>query len=720
MEKLLIDIAIKGPFFKGFTYYTDIRYKECIFPGQLAEVSFGKRIETGYVMGFSGSKTEDYPGIKPIIDIVNISQTCDDHILSVINFIAEYYHSPPGAVYSFAVCNYERILRIAAKKDSGPADNSLNTREAEILSYIRSKKNTALSSLKHRLKDCSMLKLALSLLWKRGFIDIVFDDCRSAEIERKMKDFSLSEKQNAVYNAIFSELEKGFSTHLIYGITGSGKTFIYLRLIQDIIKAGKQALILVPEIGLSIHLEKMFREFIPGTEMLHSSVGKRQKRYILQKARDGRIDLIIGPRSALFIPFHRLGIIIIDEEHDKSYKQESIPCYNARDAGIFRAKAQDVPIVLGSATPSIESYYNARIKNKYMFHELTERYGESRLPELFLVDLKEEKAKKRSTIISQLLLENLKEMFEKGDQGILFINRRGFYSAIICLKCGSSIRCTRCSVSMSYHQEIDRLVCHQCGRQRRMPDRCPYCGSEKQSSFGFGTEHVEELIRSYIPGIRILRFDSDNIRQRDKDKRLFEFGMHEYDIIVGTQMITKGFDFPKVNLVGVIQADESLYMPDFRGAERTYQIINQVSGRSGRRNKVGRVIIQTYLPEHYSIQYSLKNDYYGFAEKELKSRKKFGYPPYRRLCMISSSGYKKERVLDLISKIYERLCRVKTGDISIIGPVSAFVEKRKNMYRWNILLQGSIGQINRMLSDISEIYLSNSSAVTIDMDPYTF
>lgn len=721
MGRLFVDIAVKGPFYTSFTYYTDSRYEECLFPGQMAQVSFGKRTVTGYIRGISRDESCHKAGLKPLLDIVNINDNCDKNTLAIIDFITDYYHAPCGAVYPYAVPNYERITRLESKENSG-LQIKLTSMESEILAIMRSKKGMSPAGLKKKLKNCNGINLALSFLWKRGLIEILFDFPEFKNRVFKTIEIRLTGRQQEIYSAITSQFPKGFSSHLIYGITGSGKTYIYMKLIQDAVKKGGQALLLVPEIGISMHLEKLFREFIPNTSMIHSSLGKKDKRHIFQNAANGLSSLVIGPRSALFIPFRDLKLIIIDEEHDKSYKQENVPCYNARDVAVYRAMKENIPVILGSATPSLESYYNARIKGKYSFYELRERYGQSSLPEIITVDLRQEKEKKQSTIISSLLIENLQRMKQEGDQGIIFINRRGFYSAIICLKCGESIKCRGCSVSMSYHSDIDRLVCHQCGKKRAMPEDCPYCGSQKLTSFGFGTEQVAELIGSYIPGIRILRFDSDKVKQREKDSLLKNFADHAYDLIVGTQMITKGFDFPKVNLVGVIQADENLYMPDFRGAERTYQIISQVSGRSGRREKKGMVIIQTYMPEHYSIAYSLINDYYGFAEKELVLRKRYGYPPYKKLCMISASGYNKIRVMQIASRLYDKLCENKKGNVSIIGPVSAFIEKRKNQYRWNILLQGNLSSINSLLSSVSSVYQSSAStgSITVDMDPYSF
>lgn len=717
MRKLYLNIAVKGPFYSYWTYFAQEKYRDCFFPGQVIRVPLKNSKVKGYIHSISYEYYDTHE-LREIIDIENIQNTIDNDILQLINFIRKYYHAPLGTVYSYAVSNNEKIKSInIIETDLDP--ELLNDDEICIIDYLREKKQVSNTALRRKFKNYSKLNLMLSYLKLKNYIDIVFENRGLANNERDHYDIQLNDSQNEIYKKIYEEIDRGFSTHLIYGITGSGKTYIYLKLIADMIKKEKQTLLLVPEIGLSMQLKRRFQEFIPSTAMLASSISKKDRRSILEGIRQGRHKLILGPRSSVFVPFNDLGLIIIDEEHDRSYKQDNPPCYNARDIGIYRAKIKNIPIVLGSGTPSLESYYNAKFKHKYKYYELLFRYGGSCLPEIHIVDLKKEKEENRSTKLSRLLLENLKKMQEEGDQGILFINRRGFYSSIICLKCGDSIRCGRCSVSMAYHSNADRLVCHQCGYSRLMVDSCPYCGNKKQTHFGFGTEQIEELLKEYMPDIRVIRFDSDNIKQGNKDFLLEEFAKHKYDIIIGTQMITKGFDFPKVNLVGVIQADENLYIPDFRGAERTYQIISQVSGRSGRRKKKGIVILQTYMPDHYSIVHSLKNDYEGFAEKELKLRKRFGYPPFKRQCLISSIGYNKKKVLNQIKVLYDRLHKYR-GDLTIIGPVSAFIEKRKNEYRWNILIQGDLHNINSALSSIYQIYIENISGIAIDMDPNTF
>lgn len=719
MEKIYLDIAVKGPFDKCWTYSSDIKYGPCLFIGQKVRIIFGNRKDTGYIhriyKDFSGDKNK----IKDILDIINIQNIYTNSIFKIINFINDYYHAPIGYCYSNAITEHERIKKVHFVKDHCSAD-ILTGFETELMNYIKARGPVSISGMAKKFHDEEGLYISLSYLNYSGLIGISFDNGFDEIPDTVNKAIILSDEQQIVYNDIYASLNSGFSTHLIHGITGSGKTFIYLKLARDIIMMGRQVLLLVPEIGLSIQLKNRFQQFIASTAMLHSSLGKGTRKQIINSIRNGTYKLVIGPRSSLFIPFDDLGLIIIDEEHDRSFKQDTVPSYNARDIAVYRAKTENIPIILGSGTPCLESYYNSRHKGKYKFYELLGRYGDSSLPNIILVDLKEEKAQKRSTLLSRPLMEQICRMKEAREQGIIFINRRGFYSAIICLKCGDSIKCLRCSVSMSYHHDTDRLVCHQCGYKRLMVDNCPYCGSERQTHFGFGTEQVEEMIREYMPGLRILRFDSDKVKQKDKDRLLADFMEHNFDLIVGTQMITKGFDFPGVTLVGVIQADENLYIPDFRGAERTFQTISQVSGRSGRRHKKGVVVLQTYMPEHYSIEYSIKGDYQSFAEKELRLRQRLGYPPFKRQCLISATGHKKSKVLELINNIYERIEKHKDDKITVIGPASAFIEKRKYLYTWNILLQGGLKSINKALNSINDIYKANMSIISIDMDPYTF
>lgn len=535
---------------------------------------------------------------------------------------------------------------------------------------------------------------------------------------------SLTSDQKQIADTIFPYITRStFQPFLIHGVTGSGKTEIYLHLAEKALEQKKGVLVLVPEIALSTQLEALFRQrFGLRLAVWHSglSCGTRydQWRQILE----GKREIVLGVRSAVFMPVARLGLIIVDEEHDTSYKQEDRLRYHARDVALMRASMLGIPIVLGSATPSLQSVYHTR-SNRYMSLSLPRRILDRPLPSLELVDMRREKGKYR--ILSRPLQEALSETVENRRQAILFLNRRGFSTFFLCRTCGNVIQCSHCSVSLTYHQKEDRLRCHYCGCEKEVPERCPSCDHPTLIPYGFGTERVEEEVRLLLPKARLVRIDRDTVSHSGQISELLNAVRYrQADVLVGTQMIAKGHDFPGVTLVGVINADTTLQIPDFRAGEATVQILLQVAGRAGRGELPGRVILQTYNPHHYTIQSALNMDYSGFCSKELASREQLQYPPYTRMLkmLITSpdENVTKEAAYKLASLCRETASRSQY--IAVLGPAPAPLAKLKNRFRWHIYLKAWTSQdlqkfTETILKQAKTYSLPKHVQLAIDRDP---
>jgi primosomal protein N' (replication factor Y) len=480
-----------------------------------------------------------------------------------------------------------------------------------------------------------------------------------------------------------------FGAFLLFGITGSGKTEVYLRAIERSLAEDRQAIVLVPEISLTPQTVRRFRERFDRVAVLHSAQPEAERRRWWKATRDGEVDVVVGPRSAVFAPVPRLGLIVVDEEHDTSFKQGRTPRYHARDVAVVRARLSDAVVVLGSATPSLESYRNA-MEGKYRMLRLTERVGGGSLPPVEIVDMgREMRETKRFTHFSRRLRTVLSDARRDRRQSMLFLNRRGFSTLLLCRQCGEGLTCERCSVSLTYHQGLGRAVCHLCGHERRVPPDCPACGQPGLLHRGFGTEKVESEIAELYPEARVARMDSDTMTTRDSYERVLDsVGRGEVDILVGTQMIAKGLHFPEVTAVGVVDADTSLRLPDFRAAERTFQLIAQVAGRTGRSESGGRVVVQTFRPGQPAIEAAAAHDYQLFAEEELRQRRAFGYPPFGRLLLAVVSGKRAGAVVERSRRVADILAEAAGGpETRVLGPTTPPVERVKDRVRRQVLLK---------------------------------
>jgi primosomal protein N' (replication factor Y) len=506
-------------------------------------------------------------------------------------------------------------------------------------------------------------------------------------------------------------------------VTGSGKTEIYMRAAEHFLAAGKSSLILVPEIGLTPQLTDRFAERFPGkTAVLHSALTARRRIDEWIRIYRGEAPIVIGTRSAVFAPLRNLALIVVDEEHETSYKQDNVPQYHARDTAVMRAKLAGCAVVLGSATPSMESFRNAEGK-KYEYVALTTRVEDRPLPDVEIVNMREEYAAEgKQVVFSRRLLQAIAARLERREQTMILLNRRGYAAFLLCRHCAFTFQCSSCSVSMTYHRAIDKLLCHYCGLARKPASRCPECSSEYIYYIGEGTERLELDLKSLFPDARVGRIDRDTMRHiRDYQRVLGGFRDGEIDILVGTQMIAKGHDFPRVTLVGVIGADAALSQPDFRAAERTFQLLTQVAGRSGRGDQRGEVVIQSYFPDHYTFQLACRQRFEDFYSRESRYRRAMFYPPFTALAAIMVTDRDPARAATTAREVSEFLDSLRTNAIRILGPAPAPLERIKKLHRHQLLVKSSSratlhALLERLQSHLEEKKLS-TPRVTIDIDP---
>ncbi len=538
------------------------------------------------------------------------------------------------------------------------------------------------------------------------------------------------DQQNAIAQ-LKRALDAGvFSTHLLHGVTGSGKTQVYIEAIYHTLAKGRSAIVLVPEIALTPQTVRRFRaHFGDRVAVFHSRMSAGERYDSWRKTWEGKHKIVIGPRSAIFSPLKNIGLIIVDEEHEPSYKQtDQAPRYNGRDIAVVRAQVEKAVVILGSATPAVESYFNASI-GKYNLIEMKSRIDDVPMPEVEIVDMRHEPkiiGRKEPIIFSRRLRKKIDEKLSRGEQIILFLNRRGFATMFKCHDCGYTATCENCDISLTYHVHGRLLKCHYCGFTRRAPDVCPECRGRDVMLRGIGTQRVEDELRELFPGVKAMRMDMDTTKGRNAhDRVLSKFGRGEYQVLLGTQMVAKGLDFPNVTLVGVISADTELYFPDFRAAERTFQLLTQVAGRAGRKDKLGEVVIQTFSPEHYSLQFAKKHDYESFFKAELFDRKSLLYPPYSRLINILFKGPEEKRVEAVAVQIAELI--PPHSAYRILGPTPAQMVKIQNNYRWQIILmsdkQNDAGgremkqALRGALAKFKEKHRSTKVQISIDVDP---
>lgn len=532
-----------------------------------------------------------------------------------------------------------------------------------------------------------------------------------------------AEQQHALTKITNAIDEKRTETFLLHGITGSGKTEIYLQAIQKTIADGKEAIVLVPEISLTPQMTERFKSrFGDLVAVMHSGLSVGEKYDEWRKVQQGKVKVVVGARSAVFAPFKNLGLLILDEEHESTYKQEDSPRYHARDVAIWRGNYYNCPVILGSATPALESYARAK-KGVYTLLTLENRAKNQALPTVHIVDMREQLQAGNRSMFSQPLMDALRERLEKKEQTVLFLNRRGYSSFVLCRDCGTTVQCPNCDISLTYHRYSEKLKCHYCGHDEYVPSSCPQCQSEHIRYFGTGTQKVEEEIHKLFPEAKVLRMDVDTTKQKGAHEKLLdEFGAGGADILLGTQMIAKGLDFPNITLVGVLSADTSLHLPDYRAAEKTFQLMTQVSGRAGRHDKPGEVFVQTYTPEHYAIELSKEQLYTPFYEREMHARHIAGYPPYYYIALIQVSHEDVMMAAEYAGRATEYLRSNLSFNVSVIGPTTASISRLQNRYRYQCLIKYKVEpNLIPVLLQLIKMYRSEwikkGIVLTVDLDP---
>ncbi|MDR2862175.1 MAG: primosomal protein N' [Syntrophobacterales bacterium] len=622
---------------------------------------------------------------------------------------------------------YERWV----KANPPDADRKLTAKQHALLKNVISTGEMSLSVLKQR-EYCT--PSILKALHEKGYIEFTekrksrqpFSIFLTGEIESSPPPSLNQNQRKAVEKIVMAFSSSQFSVMLLHGVTGSGKTEVYIAAAKKVIASGGDVLFLAPEISLAIQLAKRIQPRFPGMDMaiLHSEISPSLRYEQWLDIHKGEIKIVVGARSAVFAPLKNLKLIVVDEEHDESYKQDERFRYHGRDAAIMRGKLSGATVVLGSATPSIQTFFHAQL-GRYTYLSLPDRVENRSLPEVTIVPMENERNRNTISILSPPLISAMSASLAGGYQILLFLNQRGFHTFFYCPDCRHTISCPNCTVSLTYHRETEMLHCHYCGHQEKASSICPNCGKERIIRYGTGTERLEAEVRRHFPGAAIGRMDRDTATGKNREMILSALERREIDILVGTQMITKGHDFPHINLVGIVSADLSLNIPDFRAAERTFQLLTQVSGRSGRGDIPGRVIIQTVNPDYYVLQKARDQDYHSFYQSEIKVRKTLIYPPFSRLVALHLSAPHKNRAEKAMETLRQAMAAIKKKTIynavEIIGPSHSPIEKLYGQYRWQILLKGkNISHLHSLAQDIILANKSKTLKITPDVDPIRF
>lgn len=710
---------------KTFTYKINKEQLPLLKVGMRVVVPFGKQTLEGFVLKIYENKDVSLENkLKEIISIVDTYPILNEELLTLGKYISKttlcslmtsYQAMLPKALKAKKKVNmtpkYDTYICI----NYGMYNNDIkfNASQEKILELLKENKK-----VKKEVLNKISVSSVNTLLKKNILLEEKEENYRYNLINEEKIKFNLNEEQQKVYKEIFNSINTN-ETFLLYGVTGSGKTNVYMKVIEDVIKNNKTAILLVPEISLTPQIIKRFTSYFSNIAVLHSGLSDGEKYDEWRKINEGKVNIVIGARSAIFAPLKNIGVIIIDEEHSQTYKQENNPRYNAIDIAKERCKYHNCPLILGSATPSLESFARAK-KNVYKLLELKNRYNNNTMPKVEIIDMNKE-FKKASGYFSNTLIDQIKETLERKEQVILFLNRRGYSSFLTCSSCGYVEKCPNCDISLTYHKSSNMLRCHYCGYATKRKKLCPKC-QEEFKDYGIGTEKVEEELKSLIKDAKIIRMDVDTTTTKNAHAKIINSFLEEkYNILVGTQMIAKGLDFPNVTLVGVLNADIGLNFPDFRSSETTFSLLNQVLGRSGRGNKEGKVLIQTFNPEHYAIAYTKNHDYLGFYNEEMKIRKILKYPPYYYICSIKiiSKDYNlaSKSSYDVVNYLKQNI----KNEI-ILGPSVCNVFKLNNNYRFQIIIKyKDINNILEYLTNIEHHYFNKKDIkVEIDFNPLKF
>lgn len=623
-----------------------------------------------------------------------------------------------------------RMIDIAGKQKLEQIKETISSnaiRQNELIKWMIEHESTTVSA-KNLLEQTGIQPAVLKALIEKGAAVEQYTEVYREPDAPQLKDVAipkhLTDEQTIALDLISTSLNSGQSeTFLLHGVTGSGKTEVYLRAIHEVLEKGQEAIVLVPEISLTPQMTARFKErFGPLVAVMHSALSAGEKYDEWRKIQRGEVKVVVGARSAIFAPFKNIGIIILDEEHESTYKQEDTPRYHARDVAIKRAGFYGCPVLLGSATPSLESYARAS-KGVYTLLTLKNRARNQQLPHVNVVDMREELQSGNRSMFSVDLADGIRQRIAAKEQVILFLNRRGFSSFVLCRDCGTTVECPNCDISLTYHRAHERLKCHYCGHDEIVPLTCPQCDSDHIRFFGTGTQKVQEEIANIFPEARVLRMDVDTTRQKGSHERLLkQFSEGQADILLGTQMIAKGLDFPNITLVGVLAADTTLHLADFRAAEKTFQLMTQVSGRAGRHELPGEVFIQTYSPEHYAIDLAREQHYEPFYAIEMAARHQFGYPPFYFVTLVQFTHEDLLKVADFAGKGAQYLRNHLSPETVIIGPTAAAISRVNNRYRYQCLIKyKQEPKLTETLQQLIKLYrtdwIKSGLIMTVDVDP---
>ncbi len=742
MSRRYVSVAVPVPLHRAFTYAvpegSDAR------PGCRVRVPFQRRSLVGLIV--DGPREAPPEGLDPrriraVTEVLDPAPLLTDELLNLASWLARYYHATPGAAYLLPV-----PAAFLGGREGRPAPPARRTalfarrlRDPEPGERIGAAMDRALSWL-GTVPEASASDVreatgvgteTLRRLARRGLIsltprEVARDPFADLVVERDEPP-ALTDEQAAAVARVEAKLGS-FAGFLLHGVTGSGKTEVYLRLIDAVLRRGQTALVLVPEIALTPQLVARFRARLGDrVAVQHSGLGPAARHEQWERIRDGELPVVIGARSALFAPLRALGLIVVDEEHEGSFKQETPPRYHARDLALVRGRLVGAPVVLGSATPSLESWANS-LSGKLQRVSMGRRVGERPMPRVELVDLRTAPmaaSVQGERIFSQTLLDAVVDNAARGEQSLLFVNRRGFASVVLCRACGETLSCPSCSVTYTWHRRRRRLVCHYCQRVESLPSRCPACGDDALQEVGFGTERVVDALAAAAPSLRVGRMDRDTTRGRALTELLGRFRAGALDVLVGTQMLAKGHDFPRVTLVGVLLAEQSLRLPDLRASERTFQLLTQIAGRAGRAERPGRVLVQTFLPEHYALQHAARHDAQGFLTEELARRRERGLPPWTHLALLRVDSPRPERAERAAYDLARALHPLAGPSLVVRGPFPAPIERVNDRFRFQVLLYATDRAQRRraldaLMAHLDQAELPRDVHVALDVDPYSF
>ena len=743
MQELYADIILDishEKLDKTFQYRVPESLRGVLETGMCVGVPFGNgnKLRKGYVVGIGSECKFDPARTKEIQGLVKGSVEVENKMIALAGWIRRNY----GSTMIQALKTVLPAKQSVKKLEHKTLQRLMNREEIiSLMGESRRKKQVAKERLLQALSEQESIpyewvtgKLGVSAqtvksLEKVGAVRLVSTQSFRNPVKLERTDETentLSDAQRSIVDEVMRDFDGGCrKTYLIHGITGSGKTEVYMRLIQEAVRRGRQAIVLIPEIALTYQtLLRFYRRFGDRVSVINSTLSPGEKYDQCQRAKNGEIDVIIGPRSALFTPFPNIGIIVMDEEHEGSYKSESTPKYHVRETAEEVARLHGASLVLGSATPSLEAYYRAET-GEYRLFTLRERLTGGQLPTVYTVDLRRELREGNRSIFSRKLQELLADRLKKGEQSILFLNRRGYSGFISCRACGQVMRCPHCDVSLSEHRN-GMLICHYCGYSEPKPKLCPKCGSKYISGFKAGTQQIEEKLKELFPSVRTLRMDADTTKTKDSyEKILSAFSNQEADVLIGTQMIVKGHDFPKVTLVGVLAADLSLGAGDYRSGERTFQLLTQAVGRAGRGSLPGEAVIQTYQPEHYAVSYAAKQDYEGFFREELLYRQMLGYPPVSHMLAVQIFAEEEERGRSLAERLADRTLPAKEDagklNLRLLGPAAASIGRINDIFRFVFYVKcpkyDTLIQVKDRIEEAAQELQAAAGTVQFDFDP---